>query len=133
MFGLFEKYLPSCVEKTVNFKKIIPIIENAQCQMLCTLLDCMLTHENLGSEPTKELYEMYFVFCCVWSFGSALYQDHLVDQRLEFHKWWLSEFKLSSVKFPNDAGTTVFDYFIDPDTKRLEPWSDMVYLYIITF
>jgi dynein heavy chain len=125
LHALFEKFLPTCMDKsTQKFKQIIPISEISQCQILCTLLECLLTQDMIGVEPTKELYEHYFVFCCVWSFGAALFQDYLIDHRLEFHKWWTNEFKLSCVKFP--AAGTVFDYFIDPDTKRLELWTDMV-------
>ena len=46
----------------------------------------------------------------------------LVDHRVEFTKWWHSEFK--AVKFPQVG--TVFDYFIDPATNRFESWSRKV-------
>lgn len=52
-------------------------------------------------------------------------QLQLVDWRNEFHKWWVNEFKV--VKFP--AGGTVFNYFIDPDTKKFLPWSEMIVPY----
>lgn len=41
------------------------------------------------------------------------------DYRIEFTKWWVNEFK--SVKFP--IGGTVFDYYIDPETKQFVPWT----------
>jgi len=34
------------------------------------------------------------------------------------------EFK--AVKFPTTANTTVFDYYIDPETKKFELWSKKV-------
>lgn len=46
----------------------------------------------------------------------------LVDYRVEFSKWWVTEFK--TVKFP--AQGTVFDYYIDPESKKFEPWSKMI-------
>ena len=46
----------------------------------------------------------------------------LVDYRVEFSKWWVSEFK--TVKFPSQA--TVFDYFIDAETKKWTPWAEKV-------
>ncbi len=46
----------------------------------------------------------------------------LVDHRVEFTKWWVTEFK--TIKFPS-AGT-VFDYFIDPESKKFEPWTKKV-------
>jgi len=46
----------------------------------------------------------------------------LTDWRLEFSRWWVNEFK--TVKFPTQG--TVFDYFIDTESKRFEPWSKRV-------
>lgn len=45
-----------------------------------------------------------------------------MDYRVEFSKWWVTEFK--SIKFPSHG--TVFDYYIDPESKKFEPWSKMV-------
>lgn len=41
---------------------------------------------------------------------------------LEFTKWWVNEFK--HVKFP--AGGTVFDFYIDTETKQFAPWTDKI-------
>ena len=90
--------------------------------MLCYLLECMLVPENTPPDCPKEWYELYFVFCIVWAFGGSLFQDQLVDHRVEFTKWWTTEFK--TVKFPT-AGT-VFDYYIDPETKKFEPWTKSI-------
>ena len=124
--------------------------------MLCHLLECILTPENTPPDCAKEWYELYFVFCCVWAFGSCLFQDQvsqynllsliayinlhsfilihplssptfiilislhlqLVDHRIEFTKWWVTEFK--TIKFPSQG--TVFDYYIDTESKKFEPW-----------
>lgn len=51
-----------------------------------------------------------------------VFVSQLVDYRVEFSKWWVTEFK--TIKFPSQG--TVFDYCIDPDTKKFEPWSKMV-------
>ncbi len=48
----------------------------------------------------------------------------MTDHRIEFSRWWTLEFK--AVKFPTTANTTVFDYFIDPETKKFELWSKKV-------
>ena len=45
-----------------------------------------------------------------------------MDHRVEFTKWWVTDFK--TIKFPS-AGT-VFDYYIDPETKKFEPWTKKV-------
>ncbi|KAG7491786.1 hypothetical protein MATL_G00007500 [Megalops atlanticus] len=120
---LFDKYLPVCLDTLRSrFKKIIPIPEQSMVQMLCHLLECLLTPEHTPPDCPKELYELYFVFAAIWAFGGAMFQDQLVDYRVEFSKWWVTEFK--TIKFPSQG--TVFDYFIDPETKKFEPWSKMI-------
>ncbi|KAG7242136.1 hypothetical protein INR49_024182, partial [Caranx melampygus] len=120
---LFEKYVPRCLEKMRNsFKTITPIPDNSMVQTLCTLLDCLLTPENIPSDSPRELYETYFTYACIWAFGGAVYQDQLCDYRVEFSQWWTKEMK--AVKLP--AQGTVFDYYLDPQTRRFLPWSDTV-------
>lgn len=62
----------------LRFKKIIPIPEQSMVQMLCYLLECLLTPENTPPDCAKELYELYFVFAAVWAFGGAMFQDQVV-------------------------------------------------------
>lgn len=45
-----------------------------------------------------------------------------MDYRVEFSKWWINEFK--TIKFPSQG--TIFDYYIDPDTKKFLPWTEKV-------
>ncbi|XP_075415820.1 dynein axonemal heavy chain 17 [Tenrec ecaudatus] len=120
---LFDKYLPTCLDKLrVGFKKITPVPEVTVIQMILYLLECLLTEKNAPPDSPKELYELYFVFACFWAFGGAMFQDQLVDYRVEFSKWWINEFK--TIKLPSQG--TVFDYYIDPDTKKFLPWTDKV-------
>lgn len=96
---LFDKYIPASLETIrVRFKKITPIAEMAHIQMLCHLLECFLTPANTPADCPKEWHELYFVFACIWAFGSAMFQDQTIDYRVEFSKWWVNEFK--TVKFP---------------------------------
>lgn len=62
-----------------RFKKIIPIPEQSLAQMLCYLLECLLTPENTPPDSAKELYELYFVFAAVWAFGGAMFQDQVLQ------------------------------------------------------
>ncbi|XP_023100299.2 dynein axonemal heavy chain 9 isoform X1 [Felis catus] len=120
---LFDKYLPTCLDTLrTRFKKTIPIPEQSMVQMLCYLLECLLTTEDIPADCPKETYELYFVFAAIWAFGGAMAQDQLADHREEFSKWWLAQFK--TVKFPSQG--TVFDYYIDPETKKFEPWSKLI-------
>ncbi|KAM9209454.1 dynein axonemal heavy chain 9 [Dugong dugon] len=120
---LFDKYLPTCLDiLRTRFKKMIPIPEQSMVQTLCHLLECLLTKEDIPADCPKDIYELYFVFAAIWAFGGAVVQDQLVDYRAEFSKWWLTEFK--TVKFPSQG--TIFDYYIDPETKKFEPWSKLI-------
>ncbi|XP_037666336.1 dynein heavy chain 17, axonemal [Choloepus didactylus] len=120
---LFDKYLPTCLDKLrFGFKKITPVPEITVIQTILYLLECLLTERSAPPDSPKELYELYFVFACFWAFGGAMFQDQLVDYRVEFSKWWINEFK--TIKFPSQG--TIFDYYIDPDTKKFMPWTDKV-------
>lgn len=120
--GLFDKYIPTLLNVSEKFKKITPISEIAMLQMTCFLLECLLTKQNVPKDCPKEWFELYFGFAVIWGFGSALFQDQLVDTRNEFSKWFVNEFK--TIKFP--AAATIYDYFIDPETKAFRPWSELI-------
>ncbi|XP_018327462.1 dynein beta chain, ciliary [Agrilus planipennis] len=120
---LADKYIPTCLENIrTRFKRIIPLPEISHVQMLCHLLDCLLIPENIQSDAPKELYELYFVFSGVWAFGSTIFQEQTIDHRVEFTKWWASEFK--TIKFP--SGGSVFDYYVDSESKQFMPWSERI-------
>ena len=120
---LFEKYVPPCLEAMRSrFKTITPVTEFSMVNTLCHMLKLLLTPENTPEGCSKEDYELYFAWACVWAFGGALFKDQLVDWRDEFTKWWNNEFK--QVKFPTQG--LVFDYFIKPEDKKFYPWSDML-------
>lgn len=90
--------------------------------MLCNLLDCFLTSENVPPDCPKEWYELYFAYACIWAFGSTMFKDQLIDWRKEFSRWWLNEFK--TIKFPSND--LIFNYHIDNNTKKLLPWNETV-------
>uniref|UniRef100_A0A8D0L2M4 Dynein axonemal heavy chain 11 n=1 Tax=Sphenodon punctatus TaxID=8508 RepID=A0A8D0L2M4_SPHPU len=120
---LFDKYVPYCLEQVrCCLKTITPIPENSMVQTLCSLLECLLTPENTPPDSPRELYEIYFAFASVWAFGGALFQDQLIDYRMEFSRWWIKEMR--TIKFPSQG--TVFDYFIDLNTKKFTLWSERI-------
>lgn len=78
MLVLFNKYVPTCLEVLkIKFKVITPIPEITHVQMLCALLECLMTPINCPPETTRDVYETYFVFACLWAFGSATFQDQV--------------------------------------------------------
>ncbi|PNJ55829.1 DNAH11 isoform 6 [Pongo abelii] len=89
---------------------------------ICVLLECLLTPENVPSDSPKEVYEVYFVFACIWAFGGTLLQDQISDYQADFSRWWQKEMK--AVKFPSQG--TIFDYYVDHKTKKLLPWADKI-------
>ncbi|PNJ55828.1 DNAH11 isoform 5 [Pongo abelii] len=120
---LFDKYVPTCLDKLrTSFKTIASIPESSLVQTICVLLECLLTPENVPSDSPKEVYEVYFVFACIWAFGGTLLQDQISDYQADFSRWWQKEMK--AVKFPSQG--TIFDYYVDHKTKKLLPWADKI-------
>lgn len=75
---LFEKYVPTCMDALqMKFKIITPIPEITHIHMLCTLLECLLIPTNCPLDTSRDVYETYFVFACIWAFGSATFQDQV--------------------------------------------------------
>ena len=98
--------------------------------VLYLLLFCVEPFFSLTDDPKYYIVKVYikFIFSCKIIFYltismrtcSIVFQ--LVDHRVEFTKWWVTDFK--TIKFPS-AGT-VFDYYIDPETKKFEHWTKKV-------
>ena len=60
-------------------------------QMLCHLLECLLTEEDIPADSLKETYELYFVFAAIWAFGGAMIQDQVrggavIDTHVQVHQ-----------------------------------------------
>ncbi|KAJ1334726.1 hypothetical protein BSLG_007881 [Batrachochytrium salamandrivorans] len=123
---LFDRYVNPCLEacRSGRFKMAI-VEEFSMVVSLCNILEGLLVPANTPKGCDKEWFELYFVFAAVWAFGGCVFQDQMVDYRIEFSKWWNAEFK--AVKFPPSG--TVFDYFIDAESKRFIPWAENVPAY----
>lgn len=48
----------------------------------------LLRPENLPAKAEQPLFEMAFVFACVWAFGGALCEKDGIKYRQAFDKWW---------------------------------------------
>ena len=120
---LFDKYIPQLQEAIAKkFKKITPIPGICHIQILCSLLECLIIPSHFPHDAPKELYETYFVFALIWSYGSALFHDGQMDHRMDFSKYFMNEFK--SVTFP--PGVSVFDVWVDPVNGEFTSWNDRV-------
>uniref|UniRef100_A0A1I8M0L3 Dynein heavy chain n=1 Tax=Musca domestica TaxID=7370 RepID=A0A1I8M0L3_MUSDO len=127
---LFEKYFPKLLQRHQDFRHIVPISDMAVIQMSCNLLECLLDfneeetefqHSSNPNNPHKLHLELIFVYAVLWGFGSALSQEHNIDWRREFQKWWCTEFK--DIKLPSQG--TIYDYHLDVRTQKFIRWSDM--------
>ncbi|KAJ3191413.1 hypothetical protein HK101_007802 [Irineochytrium annulatum] len=120
---LFDRYVNPCLDalRSARFK-MANVEEFSLVVALCNILEGLLTPANTPKGCDKEWFEIYFVFAAVWAFGGCVFQDQIVDYRTEFSKWWNSEFK--TIKFP--AQGTVFDYFVEAESKRFAPWTDII-------
>ena len=103
--------------------KITPISSISHTQLLCALLEALIIPTNVPANSPIEVYEIYFVFACIWAFGSALCPNGQTDYKSEFSKIFLSLFT-NSVKFPDDC--SVFDVWVVPETNEFSHWSAMV-------
>jgi dynein heavy chain len=123
---LFDRYVNPCLDVLRSGRfKMAAVEEFSMVVALCNILEALLTPQNTPKGCDKDWFELYFAFASVWAFGGCIFQDQLVDYRNEFSKWWNGEFK--TVKFPPTG--TVFDYYLDNETKRFLPWSDIVQKY----
>ncbi|KAJ3096963.1 hypothetical protein HDU97_005410 [Phlyctochytrium planicorne] len=120
---LFDRYINPCLDAVRSGRfKMASVEEFSMVVSVCNILEGLLTPQNTPKGCDKEWFEIYFVFAAVWAFGGCVFQDQIVDYRVEFSKWWNSEFK--TIKFPPSG--TVFDYYIENETKRFLPWTDRV-------
>ena len=124
---LFDKYVNVCLDALNSGRFKRAKVENfSMVQTLCNILEALLVVKNVPKGCDKEWYEIYFVFAAIWAFGGTLFQDQLVDYRIEFSKWWVNEFK--QIKLPIEG--TIFDYYVDNDTKKFMPWTDKITAFI---
>jgi len=120
---LFDKYVNTTLDAIHSGRfKMAPVEDNSMVATLCNILEGLIFNQTSLKGCDKETYELYFVFSAVWAFGGSVIQDQLVDYRVEFSKWWNSEFK--TVKFPPVG--TVFDYYIDNTTRQFAPWTEKI-------
>jgi len=122
---MFQDYVPPCLQflRTECSKGPIFPVEQATCvQNLLRLLEGVLRGDKVGSSSMSHTaMEHAFVFSAVWAFGSMLQiADDGTDYRKEFNNWWRNEFK--NVRMP--TRDTVFDYWLDPETMKFEPWKN---------
>jgi len=128
MKNMLSIFFTDYVEPTLdymkrNIKAIAPVQEINMVMTVCWLLEAMLA-EAEAKAPNgleKDVVELYFVFACVWGFGSALSVDKGVDYRKMFSEYW--KLTWTKIKFGDNL---VFDYMVDMDQNSLVAWDPIV-------
>lgn len=135
--SLFDKYVPYVFDIWKrSMRPIVGVMDINVVQTICFLLEGIfkaMDSDELSKHPNMfDVYEKYFVFAVIWSFGGPLPStDGRVDMRLNFSNQWKKEFPAMKIA---DAGS-VFDYYIekvkDDNGTQYEwkPWSDLVQPY----
>ena len=128
---LFEQYVAPTLTMMAKEKwvHLTPIKDFAIIEVICRILEGVLTPETCPPGSEKEIYEAYFQFAAVWAIGGGLGADKGADFRKQFDSYWRTEFAKSTMRFPDDG--SVFDFFIDPSTKKGEPkrcshWKEII-------
>lgn len=71
---------------------------------------------------TRWLYENHLETTTTNKTIFIIFATQVVDYKVEFSKWWVAEFK--TIKYPSQG--TVFDYYIDTETKEFLPWTHVI-------
>ncbi|RLN89500.1 hypothetical protein BBJ28_00002039 [Nothophytophthora sp. Chile5] len=138
--GLFAKYIDAMFAVLVETKAqpIVPIVPVAMVEMLCRLLDGLLSLVGEASKP-PEVLENAFIYCGLWAFGGVLEGDDRKAFSTHFRS--IAKYKVPPSSTPTAALTTqgsgestvvaggmanLFDFTFDITRNELVPWSDKV-------
>lgn len=123
MQNLFNKYIPDTLFHCAkSYKHVVPQVQLAMVMSMTKLL------ENILSQKEVKGLEYIFVFACIWCIGGGYIEKDGKDYKKEFSNWWKDKWKV--IKFPSKG--TVFDYYVDTENSKLEDWSKMQSVDIIS-
>ena len=91
---LFDAYVVPTIDmiRREKWKHITPVRDFAMVQVICRILEGLLTPENCPPGSEKEVYEAYFQFACVWGLGGAFSSDKGADFRKQFDAYWRNDY-----------------------------------------
>ncbi|GBG87683.1 hypothetical protein CBR_g45837 [Chara braunii] len=131
LLELFSRYMKKSLEHVIRaHKQVTHLTEINMVSTVCYIFESLLSKVghvkyqlSSGTDnASKKLYELLFVFSCLWGLGGALLTDKTKDHRLEFSNWWKLEWR--QIPFP-DKGY-VFDYYVNTETVEMAPWAEKV-------
>ncbi|KAL7679175.1 putative AAA+ ATPase domain, dynein heavy chain region D6 P-loop domain-containing protein [Plasmopara halstedii] len=148
--SLFKKYVDKmflALEET-KAESIVPVVLIAQVEMLCRLLDGIL---SMIAEKIKshDVLENAFIFCGLWAFGGGLASDKGTDDRAAFSARFkavanykftststnseLNLYSVASGSADSSSATTLmsgnanlFDLYYDITRNELCHWNDKI-------
>jgi dynein heavy chain len=119
------------IEDMKNKETICPMVEISYIMTLTTIVDALYQDffskkeytEHLkqlkeagNEEAIKNIYEAFFIFAIMWSFGASLTEDKISFNNVLKHS--------AKVKFP-DVGQC-YDYYFHPIEGQWVPWTNVV-------
>ena len=115
--------------KKEKWNHVTPLKDLGIVEVICRILEAVLTPEACPPGSEREVYEAFFQFAAVWGIGGAFGSDKGADFRKQFDSYWRTEFAKLTMRFPDEG--SIFDYYIDPTTKKGEPkrcthWREIV-------
>lgn len=84
-------------------------------QLLNLLTSILKSYEAANDAMTMQDYEYIMAYAVAWSCG-ALFEP---EDRLKFNNFMLEQV---NVPLQCEAGLTIFDYFVDPKTRKFQKW-----------
>lgn len=141
--GLFEKYAVPCVDWVVEGidgddlvrkpKLTIPLTNLNMITQLCNLLDA--TIEDHPRMADAQIMEAVFIFCLVWSTGSAIVQRPDTPDRDRFDQFLKRLANMSMVDGERVAATqlpakSLYEYCFDTHEGTWRAWKSYVNPYV---
>ena len=124
----YQQIIETNIEEIRRFTPIVPNVDLAIVQALCTILQSLLetkdfkdVYKTKDEAEKKIIYEAFFIYAGIWAIGGAIGDD---KSQGSFNSWW----KHIAKKFPENG--TVYDYYYDPKKMSWQPWSERLGEYI---
>ena len=142
--GLFDKYAQLCLDFVLDGveddtitappKRALPLTNLNMITQLCNMLAALLVEDDQSSadaEVDPTVLESAFIYCLIWSIGSTIVQDSVVQDRDRFDAFVKKlsgmgtqdgDF-LPAAQLPNKS---LYDYVFNPKEEKWASWSSRV-------
>ncbi|KAF1334344.1 Dynein heavy chain, partial [Globisporangium splendens] len=119
------------VDKAIQFVRkkcheLVPTVDMNLVTSLCRLFASLFSKANgiayttMKLEEMLELLDKVFAFCLFWSVGATM----AVDRHEFFDNFAREMLQDAKLSLPNSG--LIFDYFVDTEQARFQPWHEIV-------